>query len=784
MSFVGEAGRESIDTSRDASISTESSLRNSLRPVLPEQKLDTQASVSPRHSTRLSKKRAESIDAQSANQAQLRDLSLNTATTTGPSPTSDASREQVCLCQPDPKIPRPRNAFILYRQHYQAQVVAQNPGLANPEISKIIGGQWREQDPESKEEWKKLAEEEKQRHQRQYPGYRYQPKRAGKSNGARPSSSSNSEDPARCPKCNGRYISTPSTPLTPFTPAFGAPAPRNDQPLQSYNPNQPQTNELEKTRYMSQMSGISRIESPRAAPPPQMQSRRYPYPQTILTHHGYDQDIDMVSLSPDLKRRRFANDPRAYPQPSPMQYSSPQQASFNRNMQVPMSVGSFRRSPQTPQFQQSNTNMSRAGSMGPPQTAPLRSHRHQSHTPVYPNHTPTSANQFDESLRLPPLQTQLPATSQSSYRPPVDHRQEAREAQAKSIEAMVMTIPFVTKLGILAMISPPLAAPGPSSPAQDIRGGIIAVEGTDIGLIKEVGDFLNEELSKDPQCFLRTWKTDPISSAAVGSTVDVNTEMQGIEMAKTLRKEYEKVEEKGKDTRKTHDRLSAVQAQEERDPFIDYLTTITQWHEKSHEMIRYITAIPPSVPAVTYSTSTTTSTSKSPILPDKTIPIALLPRGYSLTLSDAHSLQVPINDSYAPFDHWQWMATLWRGIVGADLTVYCKEAGKEEYERFGGVELMQNIGGEKSAGRKGIVVRVMSEERDRGLIGERGERGEREAGVSAGASDGLRRMKLVEGGNGGEKGNGKWKMDEKTRRRLAFEVGEWVRGIDGRWEQN
>src|ERR1700712_1731185 len=46
-------------------------------------------------------------------------------------------------------------AFILYRQHYQAQVVAQNPGLANPEISKIIGEQWREQEPEVKSDWKR-----------------------------------------------------------------------------------------------------------------------------------------------------------------------------------------------------------------------------------------------------------------------------------------------------------------------------------------------------------------------------------------------------------------------------------------------------------------------------------------------------------------------------------------------------------------------------------------------------------------------------------------------------
>jgi HMG (high mobility group) box len=36
-------------------------------------------------------------------------------------------------------------------------VVAQNPGLANPEISKIIGEQWRALPAETKEEWKALA---------------------------------------------------------------------------------------------------------------------------------------------------------------------------------------------------------------------------------------------------------------------------------------------------------------------------------------------------------------------------------------------------------------------------------------------------------------------------------------------------------------------------------------------------------------------------------------------------------------------------------------------------
>ena len=49
-------------------------------------------------------------------------------------------------------------AFILYRQHNQAGVVQQHPGLANPEISKIIGDHWRNLSPEEKNHWKLLAD--------------------------------------------------------------------------------------------------------------------------------------------------------------------------------------------------------------------------------------------------------------------------------------------------------------------------------------------------------------------------------------------------------------------------------------------------------------------------------------------------------------------------------------------------------------------------------------------------------------------------------------------------
>lgn len=56
--------------------------------------------------TRLMKKRAASLDTDAANNPSIANLSLHSASFE--SPRTD-SNNQVCLCQPDPKIPRPRN---------------------------------------------------------------------------------------------------------------------------------------------------------------------------------------------------------------------------------------------------------------------------------------------------------------------------------------------------------------------------------------------------------------------------------------------------------------------------------------------------------------------------------------------------------------------------------------------------------------------------------------------------------------------------------------------------
>ena len=114
--------------------------------------------------------------------------------------------------------------------------------------------------------------------------------------------------------------------------------------------------------------------------------------------------------------------------------------------------------------------------------------------------------------------------------------------------------------------------------------------------------------------------------------------------------------------------------------------------------------------------------------------------------------------------------------MGADLTIYVKGVGREEMERYRGVEW--SVGG---AGR-GIVVRILVSEkagREGSLPGDR--EGLRKGSTSTVGSGGGEREREGSGGKEKEKEKIKGRMDEKTRRRLGFEVGEWVRGFDGGW---
>lgn len=92
------------------------------------------------------------------------------------------------------KIPRPPNAFILYRQHHHPKVKETYPDLSNNEICKfdtmpnaleeklngiavILGKQWRAEPEEAKLHFKNLAEEFKKKHAEEHPDYQYTPRK-------------------------------------------------------------------------------------------------------------------------------------------------------------------------------------------------------------------------------------------------------------------------------------------------------------------------------------------------------------------------------------------------------------------------------------------------------------------------------------------------------------------------------------------------------------------------------------------------------------------------------
>ncbi|CEJ62343.1 Putative Hmg box transcriptional [Penicillium brasilianum] len=585
------------------------------------------------------------------------------------SPTKSVKNEgvQFCLCQPDPKIPRPRNAFILYRQHYQASVVSQNPGMANPEISKIIGEQWRQLSEDEKAKWKALAEEEKVRHAQQYPSYRYQPRRVGRDGSARNAASGISHNPSggsACNRCGGRIMNAPSSPMTPFTPmnsqghrgSFSGPSSR------------PHTIT---TTVMTASSSQCRDKSDRVPKPIRIDQIERPRQRKMD-----DDDI----LSPELKRRRLS------------------QTSLKPHMHAHRDRGPESPYPVTPYSATANAHHSRGmlplglhsqrACAGAPGQSQHQSHPHGQAQPV-----------LDPSLKLPPLQTAIPSTPVTPFSP-----------AESSVEAAVMTIPFLNKIKLLAKISPPLV---PSFRETPSRGPVIAVDGQDPGLVRTTVEYLQRLLQKEEKFSVRIFEGPdvqaPRSSDTGGpmgdATVDYLNTISAwhrisddiINFVKpsvpaTPEKELPKSVNPNEKDCTTPDgsasprtiipETASLQIHSPKSFSADADTPITTPSTTPPTLTHAPSHSPASVRTPSHS-SASTSTSTSSSMPT---PIALVPR-YQLTTADTFACNVPIHDSYAPLDHWQWMASLWRACVGPDITVYVRECSREEVERVGAVEV-------------------------------------------------------------------------------------------------
>lgn len=285
---------------------------------------------------------------------------------------------------------------------------------------------------------------------------------------------------------------------------------------------------------------------------------------------------------------------------------------------------------------------------------------------------PYYAPQYARRESLPPIQVRYsPPNSATIVPPPPRTPRDGRrvslvdisapsthaEQTPRSIEEVLMNFPYQNKVKLLGRISLPYKEPASVHPALQVRGAIIAIEGDDTTAVKELSQWLNERLGKDTDSFRPRIAEPP---------------------------------------RLPGDRSAT---------FEDYLELIKEWHGKSQEMIKFITSpaepspspqdsimfdkdsdkeilsdkkdstTPPGSPAPARASSTSPSSASSSFSSAK--PIIILPT-FQLAASVAYASRIPIQDAYSTTDHWQWMATLWRGTVGPDLTIYVKSHHKEQ----------------------------------------------------------------------------------------------------------
>ena len=99
------------------------------------------------------------------------------------------------------------------------------------------------------------------------------------------------------------------------------------------------------------------------------------------------------------------------------------------------------------------------------------------------------------------------------------------------------------------------------------------------------------------------------------------------------------------------------------------ITTPPVTRSLSHAQTSPASASMPPPPAKVDSLPPSPSYSTTPAIKSAApIPIALIP-SYQLSTTNALAITTPISDAYSPGSHWQWVAALWRGAIGPDVTI-------------------------------------------------------------------------------------------------------------------
>ena len=109
-------------------------------------------------------------------------------------PSSSTPYTDATQCKkPTNHVKRPMNAFMVWSQIERRKIAEVTPDMHNAEISKQLGARWKLLNEEARQPYVEEAERLRLLHLREYPDYKYRPRKKGRSNQAAVSTS-NSQD--------------------------------------------------------------------------------------------------------------------------------------------------------------------------------------------------------------------------------------------------------------------------------------------------------------------------------------------------------------------------------------------------------------------------------------------------------------------------------------------------------------------------------------------------------------------------------------------------------------
>lgn len=178
-----------------------------------------------------------------------------------PTPYSDATRTK--KNNPN-RIKRPMNAFMVWSQIQRKEICQNQPDLHNAEISKRLGKRWKLLSESEKKVYRDEAEVLRQFHQKEYPNYKYRPRKktskpaetAKAKERKRPRKSVSLSSLSPSPSPSSSMLSTPSnsptspmlagSSLSPLSPISAAPAASHAARTRNDNNNNTQQQMLKK----------------------------------------------------------------------------------------------------------------------------------------------------------------------------------------------------------------------------------------------------------------------------------------------------------------------------------------------------------------------------------------------------------------------------------------------------------------------------------------------------------------------------------------------------------